>query len=179
MPKKKKQDKEEQEKEEESELEQEVEEQETPSRSKFNQFLQTKSSAPILERVTQGEPEEVISLEKGIETTPIEKKEEPETKYEEAAKYDVESEYQQSIKRQREITADMVSQVAPAPTIDLQRVGREPTMPGQEFQMRTPAEMPEAPTSSEEYDIIKKRKPRFTGEKTPFQEKLEKRYEFD
>ena len=160
-----------------SELEQEVEAQETPSVSRFNQFIQVETKAPILERVTQEEPE-MPSLEKGIETTPISEKKQPEREYDETVKYDIESEYQESIKRQREITPDMVSQVAPVPSLDLERVGREQVLPGQEFQMGTPPEMPAAPTSSEEYDIIKTKKEKFTGEKTSFQKGLERRYEF-
>ncbi len=160
-----------------SELEQEVEIQEIPDQSRFKQFLQLKPKAPVLERVTQEEPE-ITSLEKGMEITPVSGKKPPERKYDETVKYDIESKYQESIKRQREITPDMVSQIAPISPIDLRRVGRERRIPGQEFHMTSPAEMPSAPVSQEEYDIIKaKKSKRFIGETTTFQEDLARRYE--
>jgi len=168
----KKKKKETEEKEEESELEEEVEEQEIPNISRFRQFIEVKSSgAPILERVTQEEPE-ITSLEQGMGVTPVsEKKEELERKYEETLRYDIESQYQESLKRQREITPEMISQVAPVSTIDLETVGRERIVPGSEFHMSTPAEMPTAPASKEEYDIVPvKKSKKFRGETTNFQE---------
>ena len=160
-----------------SELEEEVEKQEISNQSGFSQFVQVRSAPPTLGRVIQKEPE-ITSLEQGIGITPISGKKEPERKYDETEKYDIESEYQESIKRQREITPGMVSQIAPISPIDLRRVGRERIIPGQEFHMGAPAEMPPAPTSSEEYELIKvKKSKRFKGEKTLFQENLERRYE--
>jgi hypothetical protein len=163
---------------EESELEEQIEEQEPISPRRFQDLLQTKIRAPILETVTQEEPE-ITSLEKEIEITPTEKKE-SERKYDEAIKYDIESDYQESVKRQREITSDMTSQVTPVSLIDLETVGREREIPMQEFQMKTPVEMPKAPTSSEEYDIIKAKKSKKSiRDPSAFQKNLERRYEFD
>ena len=175
--KKPKKEKKEKPEEKESELEEEVELQELPSRDTLKQFIQIKSAPPVLEMVTQEEPE-TTSLEQGIEITPVSEKRESERKYDETIKYDIEAEYQESIKKQREITPEMTSQVAPVASIDLERVGREQVMPGQEFHMGAPVGMPAAPTSQEEYDIVKvKKSKKFRGETTAFQEDLERRYD--
>lgn len=158
----------------ESKLIEEVEEQESASLTKFSNFLKTKSPANVLEKLSQ-EDAKNISLENEIGVAPKEKKEEK--KYEEAIKYSIEEDYQSAMKRQREITPDMISQVASIPQIDFQKAGRGRIMPGQEFHMRAPAEMPKAP-QSEKYDIVNAKKSRrFEGETTAFQEKLERRYE--
>ena len=161
------------EKDEKSELVEEVEEEETPNISKFSQFIEVKPRAPVLEREIK---EEIPTLEQEV-GGPAPKEKEQERKYEETVKYDVESEYQESLKRQREITPEMISQVAPVSSIDLERVGRKRIRPGQEFHMGPPVEMPSAPPS-EEYDIVPvKKSKKFRGEKTAFQEGLERRYD--
>ena len=160
-----------------SELEQEIEEQETPSISKFKQLVEIKPKAPVLELIRE-EPETPISLEKGMESVSISEKKESERKYDETAlKYDIESEYQESLKRQREITPESISQVSPISSIDLEQAGRERIVP-QEFKIRAPAEMPSAPPSSEEYNVIRKKAGKFKGDSTEFEKQLERRYDF-
>ena len=123
----------------------------------------------------QDEPE-ITSLEQGIGH--VSGKKESERKYNKTIKYSVGSEYQESIKGQREITPEMASQVTPVSFINAERVRREGIVPRQEFHMSSPIEMPSASTSSEEYDLIKtKKSKRFRGETTAFQEDLERRYE--
>jgi len=164
-------------KEKESELVEEVEMQELPSRDTLKQFIQVKSAPPVLEMVTQEEPE-TASLEQGIGITPVSEKKEPERKYDETLKYDIESEYRESLEKQREMNPETAFQIVPESSINLERVGREQVMPGQEFHIGTPIEMPSAPTSQEKYDLVKvKKAKKFRGETTAFQENLERRYD--
>lgn len=161
--------------EEKSELESELEEQEPIIPSKFQSLLQTKSSAPVLETITQEEPEATLEQEVGF--IPTTKEKEPERKYSDTLKYDSGAEYQESVKRQRETNPDIISPGSPAPSVDLQKVGRERSLPGREVSFKSPFEMSET-TSAEDYELVSvKKSKKFQRETTTFQENLERRYD--
>ncbi len=158
----------------ESELEEQVTKQETPFKSELNQFIRIKESTPVLEREIK-EPEPTLEQEVGFAP----KEEEKERKYDETIKYNLESEYQEGVKRKKEISSENEFQMPSLSSINLERVGRERTLPIQEFHLQTPSEMIKI-ENAEKYDLLKPGKSKkFASEKTSFQEDLERRYEFN
>jgi len=156
----------------ESELIEEVKKQEPVQINKVQNLLETKPSTPILERVVQ-KPE--VTLEEEIGFT-SKKQEKREIKYDKTLKYDLEAEYLESLKKQREMTSGEISHTPSVSRVNTQKVGRERIIPGQEFHMKPFIEMPES--FKEEYDIVSMKKTKkFQGETTAFQEQLERRYD--
>jgi hypothetical protein len=181
MPKKKQkepeesdEEEEEKEEEEESELEEEIEDVEI-NEGQFRRFLTTQSTAPVLERTIQQPLDN--SLEEEIEAATPSKKEEEKEKYEPQPDYEERVDYEEQVieGQRQEISRDRVSQVPRVSSINFETVGRQRQMPGQQTGLVSPEELT---SSSDDYEPLKpKKSQRFRGEKTSFQENLERRYE--
>ncbi len=186
MPKKK-----EKEEVEESELEEELEEEPEIDVEKLNELLesQVKKEPEVVEEtpiVRRGSPslEKVeiargpnFSLEQGVEleTPSIGKKED--TKYETIK--DPSEDYERNPNKKENIQYEGEPEaISASSNIDMTNVGRGPERMGQEFHMRTPDELGKTPESVRNYEAIQaKRSEEFKGEKTAFQEQMERKYE--
>ena len=156
---------------EESELEEEIQEQDPIKVDKLQSLLKLKNSAPVLERITQGKSE--LNLEQGVGFTgAISKEKKEERKYTEEPKYDVNEEYSQSARAQKNPGFSEFS----ASRADFERIGRQQDSVGRavtDFNSGVKME------SSSEYETLSVgNKSPFEKKKTRFQENLEKRYDF-
>ena len=181
MPKKKKD-------EEESELEEEVEEKPEIDTEKLNELLETqpreesesmpgmpilRGGSPSLERMEiGGEP---VSLEDQVELAgPVSKKKDDKVEYEKAQ--DPSDDYQDPSKNKE--YQEGVQAISAQSHVDMQSLGRGPERMGREFQMSQPDGMETPQTVGDYHSLEAKKSDDFKGEKTNFQEQLERRYQF-
>lgn len=176
MAKKKEKIEEEDSEEEESELEEEVEEEPEVDTQKLQSLLQTnvRTSSPVLEQVEVDQGPN-FSLEQGLEQDTTFNKKEDDTKYETIK--DPSQDYEDPSKRKQGSSGEFTP-ISASSHIDMASVGRQQERIGQEFHMTTPEELSHHPESARNYEAMQPNSSgKFEGEKTQFQEEMDKRYE--
>lgn len=181
MPKKKK------EEEEESELEEEIEEKPEIDTEKLNELLESQVTeepkrmqgmqivrgSPSLEQVEVAN-RPTISLEDEMELQgPISRKKDDEIKYESVSLED----YQNPNKKEDKQYQEGSETISASSNVRMETLGRQPERMGREFHISQPEELSNKPASVRDYELIHAEKSdEFKGEKTAFQEQLDRRY---
>jgi len=160
--------------EEKSELEEEIEEESTPILSKMRNLLRLGKKAPTLEKITT--PQTEMSLEQEVGFASLEEPEkEKETGrlYDDKPKYSATEDYADNTKQKQNFSD--LSPRSVNSRVDLQKIGREKDQ-RKALGFDSGVNMQESSTEYQTFSTDKAND--FKGEKSQFQEDLDRRYDF-
>jgi hypothetical protein len=160
----------------EEEIKEEVELEPEIDSQKLITLLQTnvRTGSPVLEQVEVADRPS-FSLEQDLEFRSSLSGKKADTKYETIK--DLSQDYENPSKRQQSSSGEF-NPISVSSHINMASVGRQPERIGREFHMTQPEELSHIPESIRKYETIKASSAdEFKGEKTDFQQQMDKRYE--